>query len=142
MEFDTANKYRLELRWSKASYDKDQIATLKGCYFSGPVISQVFQLSPNDHIDLDFSGQYIVFVDNYYIARLSWVTASHTPEKINLNGVTLKNIYLNKIPKLNNTDYIVIDTKGHEDHNHKYNLVYPSYLIRRDGLLYNFRSMK
>jgi hypothetical protein len=132
MEFSVSERYRLELHWNKARYDVDQEAVLDGCYFSGPVLSEVWQLEQEDHIDLDFAGQYIIFVDFYYIARLSWKGVKHTPEKIFLSNVVLKNSNLNVVPKVNDNDYIA----------HRYNLVYPSYLLRSDGTLYDFGSMK
>ena len=142
MGFSISEKYRLELHWSKVKYNRDQIATLDGCYFSGPVLREVWQLNQKDYIDLDFAGQYIIFVDSYYVARLSWNSVNHTPDKIFLGKVALKNLNLNSVPKLNNNDYIVIDTQDHEDYKHKFNMVYPSYLIRDDGQQYDFKEMK
>jgi len=135
-------KYRMEVHWTKVTYDIEQVATLEGCYFSGPVLGDVLQLQQVDYIDLDFARQYVIFVDSYYIVRLSWDGVEHTTEKINLSNVTLNNKNLNVIPKLNDDDYITIDTKSHEDEAHLYNLVYPSYLISSDGTLYDFGSMK
>jgi hypothetical protein len=105
-------------------------------------LNEVWQLQQEDYIDLDFGGQYLIFVDFYYVARLSWKGVNHTPEKILLSNVVLKNNNLNVIPKLNNDDYIVINTQNHEDKKHLYSLVYPSYLIRKDGELYDFRSKR
>lgn len=141
MEFSVSERYRLELHWSKAKYELDQEAILKGCYFSGPVLSEVFKLNQEDYIDLDFAGQYILFANFYYISRLSWKGVNHTPEKIKLSNVILKSKNLNVVPKLKNSDYIVIDTQSHEDQKHLYNLVYPSYLIHKDGVIYNFGEM-
>jgi len=142
MEFSVSERFRLELHWSKATYNIDQMALLDGCYFSGPVLKEVWQLNQEDYIDLDFAAQYIIFVDFYYIARLSWKGVSHTPEKIFLSNVVLRNLNLNAVPKLGDEDYIVIDTQSHEDLKHLYTLIYPSYLIRKDGTIYDFRSMK
>jgi len=135
-------KYRLEIHWKKAKYEVDQIALIEGCYLSGPVLKEAAKLNNQDYIDLDFVNQYLVFVDNYYIARLSWNGVEYKPDKIFLQNVKLENKNLNAIPKLNNNDYIIIDTKDHEEETHAYHFVYPAYLIRYDGILYNFRSMK
>jgi len=142
MGFSVSDRYRLELHWSKAKYKVDQETMLEGCYFSGPVLSEVWQLQQEDYIDLDFGGQYMIFMNFYYIARLSWKGVKHTTEKIMLSKVVLKNKNLNVIPKLKDDDYIVIDTQNHEDQRHLYSLVYPSYLIRNDGELYDFGSKK
>lgn len=142
MEFSISDKYRLELHWARARYNLDNIVLLDECYFSGPVLREIWQLNQKDHIDLDFANQYIIFLDYFYIARLSWEGANHTTDKILLGNVTLKNLNLNVVPKLNDADYIVVDTKDHDDYKHQFNLVYPSYLIRNDGTLYDFRGMR
>jgi hypothetical protein len=140
--FIISERYRLEIHWKKVKYEIDQIALIEGCYLSGPVLKEAVKLNDQDYIDLDFVGQYLVFVDNYYIARLSWNDVEHRPEKIFLRDVKLENKNLNVVPKLNNNDYIVVDTKDHEEETHMYHLVYPAYLIRKDGALYNFGDMK
>lgn len=135
-------KYRLEIHWKKVKYEVDQIALIEGCYLSGPVLKEAVKLNDQDFIDLDFVNQYLVFVDNYYIARLSWNSVEYRSEKILLRGVKLENRNLNAVPKLNKHDYIIIDTKDHEEEIHMYHFVYPAYLIRKDGTFYDFRSMK
>lgn len=140
MKFRIAEKYRLELRWEKVVYEKDSVAELSGCYLSGPALKEVAQMNENDGIVLDFATQYKVFVQYYYVAKLVWQGVKHDVDKIYLSGVTLSNRYLNSIPKLNDDDYIVIDTKDHEDAKHQINLSYKSYLINSDSELYNFGS--
>jgi hypothetical protein len=142
MEFNIMDRYRLELHWKKVRYDVDQTAILEGCYFNGPVLKDILQLNQKDFINLDFTNQYIIFANIYYIARLSWEGVQHTTDKIILNNVILENKNLNVVPKLNANDYIVIDTRGHEDEKHLYNLVYPACLMHKDAEFYNFRSMK
>jgi hypothetical protein len=142
MEFSFAEKYRLELRWNKIRYVEDQKAVLEGCYFTGPVLNEMLILNQEDSISLDFVNQYLIFVESFYIASLSWKEVRHTPNKIFLFNVLLENRYLNVVPKLKNNDYIIIDTSKHEDEEHLYNLVYTSYLVNENGELYNFREMK
>jgi hypothetical protein len=115
MKFRIAEKYRLEIHWNKATYDKDGTAKLEGCYLSGPATKEVAQMNENDTIVLDFATQYMIFVKYYYVAKLSWKRVNHLLGKIYLSDVTLSNRYLNSVPKLNDNDYIVIDTKDHED---------------------------
>ncbi len=137
-KFMVSERFRLEIHWKKVKYEVDQIALIEGCYLSGPVLKEAIKLNDQDYIDLDFVGRYLIFVDNYYIARLSWDSVEYKAEKIFLRDVKLENINLNVVPKLNNHDYIVIDTKDHEEEKHMYHFVYPAYLIRRDGELYSF----
>lgn len=133
-------RYRLEVRWSRVVYEKEGEATLEGCYFSGPVLKEVAQIEQQDHMDLDFVNQYRVFVNQFYIARLSWNGVKQTLGKIYLRDVTFTNRHVNSVPKLNDDDYILINTANHEEEKHQYNLVYPSYLLRQDGELYNFKG--
>ena len=142
MEFSISDRYRLELRWNEIIYKEDQKAVLKGCCFCGPVLGELLELNQEDSIELDFVNQYYVFIESFYIAKLSWSGARYTPDKIFLDNVLLENKHLNVVPKLNNEDYIVIDTTKHEDEEHLYNLVYTSYLVRKDGTLYNFKEMQ
>jgi len=140
MGFRIAEKFRLEVHWAQALYEEDGVAKLVGCCLSGPAVKQVEQMNPNDVISLDFAKQYIVFVKHFYIAMLSWEDVKQTAEKIYLSNVKLTNKYVNSVPKLNHSDYIVIDTQDHENEKHQYNLTYPSYLIRFDGELYKFEG--
>ena len=142
MNFLISERYRLELHWSAAEYVEEGLAMLKDCYFSGPVLNQIIEMQPEDSIRLDFAYQYYIFIEYFYIAELSWKGIQRAESKIFLNDVVLKNKYLNFIPKLKNDDYVVIDTKKHEDEEHLYNLVYTSYLVKKDGTFYDFRSMK
>jgi len=80
----------------------------------------------------------LVFVPNYYVARLAWSGVKHTSEMIYLSNAVLRSAKINSVPKLQDKDYIVIDTENHEDEKHMYNLTYASYLIKPTGELYNF----
>ena len=141
-EFMISERFRIELHWRKVNYEKEGIANIQGCYLSGPVLKEVEQLNEEDFIKLDFANQYIIFVKNYYIAKLSWLGVKYTPEKIFLYNTKLENININAVPKLQNNDYIVINTKDHEDEKHQYYATYPSYLLKADGALYNFGGSK
>jgi hypothetical protein len=138
MEFSVSEKFRLEIHWDKVIYDQDGVTKLDGCYLSGPVIKEVAEMDQKDVIALDFGNQYVVFTPNYYVAKLSWEGVRHTPHKIYLDNAILKNRFLNSVPNLNDDDYIIVDTKNHEDDKHQYHLSYPAYLIKFGGEVYNF----
>ncbi len=140
MKFGVAERYRLEIYWSKAVYKKEGEAILVGCCMAGPVIKEIDQMEQEDSISLDFSNQYRIFVPQHYIVKLSWKGVSHTPTKIYLDNVILSNKFTNSVPKLNDNDFIVVDTKDHTDTKHEYHLTYPAYLVSRDGNLHNFRE--
>jgi len=131
-------RYRLEIHWEKVIYEQDGIAKLERCYLSGPAIKEVVEMEQKDTIDLDFFNQYMLFVKSYYIARLAWEGIRRISDKIYLNNVILTNQKVEAVPKLNDDDYIVVDTKDHEDEKHQYNLTYPSFLVKSTGELYNF----
>jgi len=141
MKFSISEKFTLKISWIKVVYEQEGFAKLEGCYLSGPVIKDVDQMNSNDFMDLDFGNQYLVFVGDYYIARFSWAGVRHVPEKIFLDNVTIKNRHVNSVPKLNDNDYIIVDTKNHVDDNHSRHLTYAAYLIRFDGDRYNFEEI-
>lgn len=137
-KFIIAERYKLEIHWQKVKYNQKGVASFEGCYLSGPVLSEVEQLSENDFIKLDFVNQYLIFVKYYYIAKLSWKTVRYTPIKIFLGDVVLENMNLNVVPKLRDNDYIVVDTENHKSETHSSYLIYPAYLLKFDGSLYDF----
>ena len=94
-EFMISERYRMEVHWEKVRYEKKGTAIIERCYLNGPVLKEVAQLNEEDFIKLDFINQYIVFVKYYYIAKLSWRGVRHTPEKIFLQNVELKNENIN-----------------------------------------------
>ncbi len=138
--FRISERFRLEVHWGLVTYEQEGVANLVSCCLSGPVIKEVESINPIDSISLDFGNQYIIFVNNFYIAELSWQGVKQTTDRIYLQNVTLTNSSVNSVPKLGDSDYIVIDTKDHEDVKHQHNLTYPSYLIRSDGDLYKFKE--
>lgn len=139
--FMFSEKYRLEIRWKKVTYLNDQSVKLEGCYLTGPVIKEVWQLQDEDYINLDFAKQFAIFLDRYYVATLRWKGVRHTPNQIFLDNVTFNHNDLSLVPKLTDADYIVIDTKDHENEKHMYNLFYKAYLLKKDGTLYDFGSI-
>jgi len=139
-EFMISERYKLEVHWEKVRYEDKGTAIIEGCYLCGPVLKELEQLNEKDFIKLDFANRYIIFVKGYYIAKLSWKGVRHIPEKIFLQNVELVNEDINTLPKLYDNDYIVIDTKNHEDEKHQYHMTYPAYLLKADGVLYDFGS--
>lgn len=130
--------FRLEICWASVKYERTGVAQLYGCYFSGPVISEIVGMREQDEINLDFVKQYPIIVNYFYIAKFKWCGIRMTVEKIFLDNVTLENKNMNVVPKLKKDDYIVVDTSGHQPETHYQNLTYPAYLLNKDGVLYNF----
>lgn len=139
-EFIFSDRFKLELHWGTITYIQEDICELKGAYFSGPALAEADKINDNDSILLDFFKQYIVLVKNVYVAKFSWGAVIYK----NDNTIMLKNAIishdteLNKVPKLLNTDYLIIDTSDHETETHKYNLVYKTYVVNTDTQLYKF----
>lgn len=140
-QFLLSEKYRLDLRWKKVVYEKDGVCELIGASFSGPVLSIADQINPNDHIMLDFYSQYVVIVSNVYVAKLSWEDVVYENNIVYLkNAKITHDTELNKVPKLNDVDYLVIDTKNHESDKHRFNLTYPTYVINEANEMCNFNK--
>jgi hypothetical protein len=142
-DFILSEMYRLELRWSYVEYTHEGICNLHRSYFSGPALSDAIRLNDEDHIMLDFVKQYSIIVSNVYVAKLSWRGVVYNNDgSIAIYNANISNdSELNNVPKLNNTDYIVIDTSGHDVGNHPFNLLYKSYVVNEDSLLYDFRRV-
>lgn len=139
-EFVLSDRYRLELKWETALYNAEGICTLKGATFSGPALAEAQRLNEEDHILLDFFQQYIHLVRSVYVAKLSWRGVEYKGDGvISLNEATIEHASeLNRVPKLKNNDYLVIDTSDHTVENHVQNLVYKTYVLNTDKELYKF----
>lgn len=134
-------KYRLELHWESLEYLNDSTVKLIGAKFSGPVLKNALKLESSDSIQLDFTSQLLVLMDSFYIAKLEWKTCKYSSGgSIYLGDVTLSNDFLNRLPKLEKGDYIVINTEKHEEATHAFHLVYESSVVRGDGSAYNYRN--
>ncbi len=142
IKFDLSDRHRLELHWDRTEYKQEGRCSLTGTYFSGPALSEAMQLEENDHIMLDFFKQYLVLVENVYVAKFSWKQVTYTKS----GTILLKDSFithdteLNKVPKLKDSDYLIIDTSNHEVESHPFNPVYKTYVVNETTNLYNFRS--
>lgn len=139
-KFVFSDRYRLELHWKSIVYERDGVCKLSGACFSGPALVEADKINSNDNIMLDFFHQYIILVENVYIAKFSWGEVVYNKN----DTVTLKNALithdteLNKVPKLSDTDFLVIDTSDHESETHQFNLLYKTYVVNTDAQLYKF----
>jgi len=135
-------RYRLDLHWEKAIYETKGVCKLKNAVFSGPALSDAEEVQSNDEILLDFYSQYIVLVKNIYVGKLSWGAVKYNGDNtISLmNAKITHNTELNRVPKLKDTDYLVIDTSNHEMAVHMFNLTYKTYVVNEGGESYNFRK--
>lgn len=133
-------QYKLIFRWDKVYYVGNNVCTFENAYFTGPVLKQAEKINEGEFIRLDFTKQYYIAVDNYYVLDLHWGIVSYTTDKVMLGQTKfMYNKEWKKAHILNNTDYIVIDTRGHEMEDHYKNLVYYSYVVDKEGQPYNFR---
>jgi hypothetical protein len=127
-------RYKLELHWEKVKYEQDGMCKLIGAYFSGPALSNAEKIIDNDSIKLDFFTQYLVFVKNVYIGDLFWNEVVYNGKKVILKDAKITHdTELNKVPKLKDTDYLVIDTSNHEMALHAFNLLYTTYVVSEGG---------
>ena len=139
-QFLLSERFRLELHWEKVETVEGNVCVLEDAYFSGPVLRIAEKINSDEFITLDFTKQYYVLVPNYYIVKLSWGQVIYRNNNVKLDNVKLiYNKYLDEVPMLKNHDYLIIDTRGHEFEEHYRNLVYYSYVVDREGILYNFR---
>ena len=141
MKFLLSERFRLELRWKKVLRPEDGQMHLVGAYFYGPALAQADKINDNDTIRLDFCSQLITLVKSIYVADLYWGEVSYDRD----NVVELKHARIESdpsikgIPNLENKDHLVIDTSGHENEKHLYNLLYPTYVVDGASELYDYR---
>lgn len=133
------DKYRLELHWDRLEYHNDSVVNLLGAYLSGPVLIDAQKLNDKDCISLDLTPQHLVVLNSYYIIKLDWSSVSYSPNGIvNLGSATLSNDHLKSLHKLENSDFILINTEKHEHTTHAKYLVYDSEVVRRDKKPYKY----
>lgn len=139
-KFDLSDRYRLELHWNKAIYNKDGVCELTDAIFKGPALADALKLENNDHIMLDFFQQYLILVEKVYVAKFSWGEVTYRKD----GSISMKEAFmaheseLNKVPKLKDSDYLIIDTSNHEVATHPFNPVYRTYVVNEDTSLYKF----
>jgi hypothetical protein len=139
-KFDLSDRFTLKLKWKSAVYEQPGRCKLNGAYFTGPALADSVKLQNNDHIMLDFFRQYKLIVQNVYVARFSWGEVEYLKD----GNIKLKDAFmthdteLNKVPKLKDSDYLVIDTSNHEIETHPFNPVYRTYVVNEDTALYKF----
>lgn len=127
------NKYRLELRWDSVEYNRDNVATLAGAYFTGPVLKEAAQIRENDQLTLDMTSQHSIFIPDYYQAVLQWKEVEYKQGKVFLKGATVKGKYVNSLDTLKASDWILIDCFEHEEKKHPFHLVYWAEVRKVDG---------
>lgn len=132
-EFRVLNKYRLELRWESVSYNDEEVASLQGAYFTGPVLKETARINENDQLTLDMTLQHRIFIPEYYQATLKWKGVEYKGDKVFLKGATIKGKYVNSIETLRNSDWLLIDCADHEEKKHPFHLVYWAEVRKIDG---------
>jgi hypothetical protein len=131
---DVLTKYRLELHWDSVEYSGDDEATLRGAYFSGPVLSDAAQIAEDDQLILDMTKQHAILaaMEDYYQAVLKWKGVDYKDDKVFLKEAYVRGKYVNALEKLENDDWILIDCREHEEANHPFLLVYWSEVHKKD----------
>ena len=119
-------KYRLELHWSSVEYPTEDVAVLKGAYFTGPVIKDAARLRDEDQLTLDMTAQHAIFtpMSDYYHGILSWKGVSYKEDRIFLNETFIRGKYVNALETLEDHNWILIDCTQHEEAQHAFQLVY------------------
>lgn len=141
MGFSLSESFRLELHWDDTKYESPGRCELKSAYFSGPVLQVAQKINSNDDMMLDFFSQYIRLVNSVYVAKLSWFGAEYSDDGLKVllkHAIIEHKKELNNVPTFSNTDWLMIDCRGHDVENHPYNLVYKTYVMNSNKDLYRF----
>jgi hypothetical protein len=131
---DVLTKYRLELHWDSVEYSEDDVATLKGAYFTGPVLSDAAQINDPDQLILDMTKQHVILaaMEDYYQAVLTWKGVEYKEDKVFFKEARIRGKYINALEKLENDDWILIDCREHEEKNHPFLLVYWAEIYKKE----------
>lgn len=130
---DVIEKYRLELHWDAVEYNSDEVAVLRGAYFSGPVLKEAAKLRENDELILDMTTQHLVFIPDYYQATLNWKGIQYWGNQIFLKEAWIRGKHINSVEALADKDWLLIDCREHEEAKHPYHLVYWAEVRKAEG---------
>lgn len=134
-------KYKLILKWDSVEHQADGVALLRGATLSGPALKIAQKISAPDRIRLDLTPQHILVLDSYYIVELSWQEAVYLKDgNIRLGTALLKNDHLKTLHKLENSDYLEIDTEKHEEAVHAFHFVYDTRVVRKEGSPHEYKK--
>ena len=141
--FLLGEKYRLDLKWNSVIYNEN-ICYFKNATFSGPAIQFAERVEPNNMMLLDFFKQYFMFAKTAYIANFSWGDIKYLDNNIILlgNAKLEHDSEINKVPKMRNTDYVVINTTNHDAEKHIWHPTYDSVVVNELGEAYNFWNVE
>jgi hypothetical protein len=135
------DKYRLYLKWDSIEYKEDGVALLVGATLSGPVLKAAQKVTAPDKIKLDLTPQHLTVLGSYYIVDLSWDRADYNKDgSISIGTAVLRNDHLKTIHKLQQSDYLEIDTEKHEEDIHAFHFVYDTRVVRKEGLPYEYKK--
>jgi hypothetical protein len=110
--------------------------------FEGPVLQDVQKIESPDAIDLDFTPQCFVVFDSYYIVNLSWEEATHNSDgTVSLRGAVISNKDLESLHKIQDNDFILVNTEKHREEVHAFNFVYESQVIKHDKTPYKYEKL-
>lgn len=139
-KFSLSDRYTLEIHWKKANYNNEGICVFDDAYFCGPALAEAQKLNDDDYIMLDFFQQYLYLVRSVYVGKFSWRGTEYSEGGIvKLRFSTLAHSSeLNRVPKLKDNDFLIVDTSDHTIEKHAYNLLYKTYVVDGDKVLYRF----
>lgn len=139
--FSLSERFRLELHWDSVVYEQPGKCRVNNTYFTGPVLQIAQKMNSNDSIMLDFFSQYLYLVKGVYVAKFTWGEVKYVDNdlKIILSDTFIEHdTELNNVPALVDSDWLMIDTKGHDVRNHPHMLVYKTFVMNEDKDLYRF----
>ena len=131
---DILSKYRLELYWDTVEYNKEDMAVLKGAYFSGAVLEDAARINDDDQLTLDMTKQHVILpaMKDYYQAILKWKGVDYKNGKVFLKEAYIRGKYVNVLERLENDDWILIDCREHDEKLHPFLLVYWSEVHKKE----------
>jgi len=125
--------YILRLDWDSIRYINRSKAEVVNARFIGDVLKSAYKLNEVDNISIDITDQFFVASKTFHIFRFEWDGLEYSGDnRVNFKKSWFINDFGNLI-KIQDSDYLLIDTKDHDEKIHPFNINYKAKLYNKDN---------
>ena len=125
--------YILRLDWDSIRYIDRSKAEVINARFVGNVLKNAYKLNEKDNISIDITDQFFVASKTFHIFRFEWNGLEYSDDnRVNFKKSWFVNDFGNLI-KIQDSDYLLIDTKDHDERMHPFNINYKAKLYNKDN---------
>jgi len=125
--------YILRLDWDSIRYINRSKAEVINARFIGDVLKSAYKLNEVDNISIDITDQFFVASKTFHIFRFEWNGLEYSGDnRVNFKKSWFINDFGSLI-KIQDSDYLLIDTKDHDESVHPFNVNYRAKLYNKDN---------